>query len=93
MAVPYVRIEDFIDNCRFQCDASPFLAGLSNYLELYKILYPDLINYEFTQPEKNDLLRKLTGCVVATGTGLNCYPTGLNTAILFDEDGVPIDPP
>lgn len=92
MAVPYVRIEDFIDNCRFQCDASIAMAGLSNYLELYKILYPDLINYEFSAAEVNLLLKKLTGCVVATGTDLNCYPMGLLTAQLFDASGNPVDP-
>jgi hypothetical protein len=92
VAVLYDRIEDVIDNMRFQCDASIAMAGLSNYLELYKVLYPDLINYHLTRPEKNELLKKLTGCLAATGTDLNCYPAGLDTAYLFDMDGNRIVP-
>jgi len=90
MAVPYVTVGDFIDNLRFQCDADVNLAGLSNYLELYKILYPDLTAYTFAPPIGNELLKKLTGCVVATETDVNCYPLGLTTAILFDADGNPL---
>lgn len=92
MAVPYTDISSFIDNVSFQCEAAVELDGFSNYVQLYKVLYPVLVTYNFGDYQINDLLRKLTGCVIATGTDLNCYPVGLETTVCFDIDGNVIAP-
>lgn len=86
-AVLITQVKDVIDDMSFICEASSVMSGLSTYLQLYKILYPDLVEYHFTVTEMNDLLKKITGCLAALDTDLNCYPVGLTTAVLFDADG------
>jgi hypothetical protein len=87
MAVPYVTVGDFVDNLEVQCETFEVGALLIDWLETWKDENPDYLDLTFSRDDINALLKALTGCIVATGTDLNCYPTGLSTAILFDIDG------
>lgn len=87
MATPLVTLKDFVDNMRFQCDLNPLLASLSASLLAYELLYAAELEYELTQDDKNHALKLYTGCVVSTGTDLNCYPVGLDTTQCFDLSG------
>jgi hypothetical protein len=86
-AVPYVTVSDFLDDLRFQCDALDVGGGISAYIELYKILYPDIVAITIVPRERVLILKKLTGCTVALDTDLNCYPRGLAETTCFDADG------
>jgi hypothetical protein len=86
-AVPYATVSDFLDDLRFQCDALDVGEGISNYIELYKILYPDIVAITILPRERVGILRKLTGCTVALDPDLNCYPRGEAEVICFDLDG------
>jgi len=87
MAVYYRTIGDMVDNLIDQCLTNEVGALVAAWLEDWKTDNPDYLDLEFNQDDKNAMLKALTGCVVGTETGLNCYPLGLTTAILFDLDG------
>jgi len=90
MAYPYTDLGSVLLNVEFQLEVSPFFAPLSVIIETYRLANPDVMLFPLPPTAINETLKRLTGCVVATGTDLNCYPTGLNTAILFDADGNPV---
>lgn len=90
MAVYYITLGDFADNLVTQCDVSPDLAELASVIHEYRITHESIMELEFTVPMLNEMLNLLTGCVVATGTDLNCYPLGLLTSIFFDVNGEPV---
>jgi hypothetical protein len=91
MAVTLVHLSDVVENCKYIMGEVLLLESAVAALTAAELLNPGWAVLTLTQDEINDQLKKLTGCVVATGTDLNCYPTGLNTAILFDADGNPVD--
>ncbi len=45
---------------------------------------------EISQEDQSAILKALTGFVVSLNINLSCYPLGLTTAVLFDEDGNPV---
>lgn len=87
MASYYVTLGNFADNLEYQCQASEDLAELATLIHNYRLTHGSLMALEFTQPMLNNLLHLLTGCVVGTGTDLNCYPLGLLTSVFFDVNG------
>lgn len=46
---------------------------------------------EITQEDQSAILKALTGFVVSLGINLAAYPLGYTTAILFDENGDPVE--
>lgn len=92
MAVVYSTIGDMVDNLIDQCLTNEVGALVAVVLEDWKSENEEYLDLEFSQDDKNAMLKVLTGCVVGTDTGLNCYPLGLTTALLFDLDGNPITP-
>jgi len=90
MAVYYRTIGDMVDNLITQSLTNEVGALVAAWLEDWKTENAEYLDLEFSQDDKNAMLKALTGCVVGTETDLSCYPLGLETAILFDLDGEPI---
>jgi hypothetical protein len=90
MAVYYETIGDMVDNLIIQCLTNEVGALVAAWLEDWKTDNEEYLDLEFSQDDKNAMLKALTGCVVGTGTNLNCYPTGLATTVSFDIDGNPV---
>jgi len=90
MAVYYDTIGDMVDNLIVQCLTNEVGALVAAWLEDWKTDNEEYLDLEFSQDDKNAMLRALTACVVGTGTNLSCYPLGLETSILFDINGDPV---
>jgi len=89
-AVPIVIVDDIVQNMIFQTEVHPELGSLVTILNAYRVANIITLAETMTTPEINDALKKYTGCVVGTGTDLNCYPMGYSTALLFDLSGNPL---
>jgi len=90
MAVPYITLDDVVENMIVQCGVHPNLSDLTVILEAYRVADGIPLTVPLLQDGRNAMLKILTGCVVATETDLNCYPSGLATTICFDIDGNPV---
>lgn len=90
MAVYYVTIGDMVDNLITQCLTNEVGALVAAWLETWKEENEEYLDLTFNQEDKNAMLKALTGCIVGTGTDLNCYPTGLSTTVSFDINGNPV---
>lgn len=86
-AVDYVTLDDVLENFQYQCEINALLAPFSAVILAYRLANSGFLSIELTQEEKNDMLRKLTGCTVGTGTTMNCYPRGYDLTLCFDLDG------
>lgn len=86
-AVMLETYDDFAENMTFQCGISSAYTGLVTVINAWRVLNAVDLSVPMTQDDKNDALKAYTGCVVATGTDLNCYPLGLADTICFDLDG------
>jgi len=91
-AVPYLSVGDVVRNMQFQCSVSPALDGLVDVLNDYMADHPSDMLIGLDGHDRNEMLGIITGCTVATGTDLNCYPRGAETALFFDLDGNPVTP-
>ena len=87
--VPFTDIKNFAENLRDLALSNEIGALIAEVIQDWIDENEDYWELELSQDDLNALLKDLTGCVVATGTSLNCYPLGLTTAILFDADGNP----
>jgi len=87
MAVDYVTFDDICENLTYQCSEYAVLSDLITLINAYRVTNAVPLAVELSETNINDMLRLLTGCTVATGTELNCYPRGLVTTMLFDADG------
>jgi len=86
-AVPYLTLDDVLENMEFQCEVSILLAPFAAVILAYRIANSGFLSAGLSQDDKNNVLKKLTGCVVETGTNLNCYPLGMTDTLCFDSDG------
>lgn len=86
-AQPYKRVLDVALNLIFQLDAVAGMSEVQAGIGLWIAANPIFVLSELSQDEINDTLKKLTACTVATGTDLNCYPRGHDTALCFDLEG------
>lgn len=86
-ATPLERWDDVVNNMIFQTSLDGSLSGLEPILQAYRLANIVPLSVPMTQDDKNDSLKVYTGCVVSTGTNLNCYPTGLATTVCFDLNG------
>lgn len=86
-ATPYLTLDDCLANMQFQCEITVGLAPMSAVIEAYRIANSGFLSAVLTVDEKNGMLKKLTGCTVATGTVLNCYPRGFDDTLCFDLSG------
>lgn len=89
-ASPYVYIGDIVYNCEYQLGQNFSLIPLQAILTAYRAANPSLMANLLTELDILDQLRALTGCTVATGIDVNCYPRGDATALCFDLDGIPL---
>jgi hypothetical protein len=90
MAEYYDTVENMVNNLIDQCLTNEVGALVAAWLEDWKSDNPDLLGLEFSQDDRNAMLRALTGCVFGTRTDLNCYPLGLLTTQFFDINGNPV---
>lgn len=89
-AVPYTDIKNFADNLVFLSQTNSVGYLIAEVIQDWIDDNEDYWDLELSQEDINNLLKALTGCVVATGTDLSCYPLGEVTQILFDNSGNPI---
>jgi hypothetical protein len=89
-AVPYVTLNDLVDNVRFQMGISADLSELSGLIHDYQITHTALLELALTPAMLNALLKALTGCMVGLNADVNCYPVGAIDVICFDLDGNPV---
>jgi hypothetical protein len=89
-AVPYVTLDDVLRNVQFQLEVSVGLAGASAVIEAYRLANAGFLSNPLSVDEINGSLKNLTGCTVATGTDMNCYPRGDVDVSCFDLSGNPI---
>jgi len=90
MAVRLVTVNDIVENCKYMMQDQLGLESAVAALTAVQLLNPVWYVTNLTTDEINSQLKHVTGYVVGTDTDLNCYPTGYNTAILFDLDGNPV---
>lgn len=88
-ATPLVTVDDLVENMIFQTEANGLLSDLVTVLNAYRLANAVVLSTPLDQGDKNAALKVYTGCVVSTGTDLNCYPTGLATTVCFDLNGDP----
>lgn len=89
-AQPIVTFDDIVENMIFQCEVDVTFFSLAVALEAYRAANSTALNVDVSQDTKNECLKKYTGCVVSTGTDLNCYPLGDDTTKCFDLSGNPV---
>lgn len=89
-ATPLTVLDDVVQNMIYQTEVSPSLASLVTVLNAYRVANAGTLATPLLQDDKNAMLKLLTGCVVATGTDLNCYPSGYATTVCFDLSGNPV---
>lgn len=89
-AVPYVTLNDLVDNLRFQMTVSGDLAELSGIIHDYQITHTALLELALTDVMLDLTLKALTGCVVGLNADINCYPVGAVDVVCFDLDGNPV---
>lgn len=88
--MPYLTLDSVLANMQFQCEVSAGLLAFSAVIEAYRLANSGFLSNELSVDEKNGVLRKLTGCTVATGTEMNCYPRGFDDTLCFDLSGEPV---
>lgn len=86
-AVNVVTLGDIMDNLEYQTTCSLDLGEIGSIIHDYRVANPSISDLLVAQPIANELLKRLTGCIVGSGTDLNCYPVGLNDTLCFDLDG------
>jgi hypothetical protein len=88
--VPYNTVNDFFQNIQYQLDGVPEAVLIQAFITAQMIANPSWALSPLNQGDRNDILKRLTGCTAATQTTLNCYPRGLVTTLCFDTEGNPI---
>jgi hypothetical protein len=86
-AVDYSSLNALTENIKFQLDEVIGMESVVAAITALQILNPAWLVEDVTQDDRNLWLKKLTGCVVATGTNLNCYPIGMTDTLCFDSSG------
>ncbi len=86
-AVPYVTVKDFADNLNYLCEAEPNMATIQAAIAIEILANPIWLTETLDLTELNDILRRLTGMVVALDPDINCYPRGADLVQCFDLDG------
>jgi len=89
-AIPYVTLNDLVDNIRFQLEVSVDLSELSDEIFAYQLTHESLLALELTDIQLNAVLKAFTGCVSALAADVNCYPVGAIDTACFDTDGNPL---
>ena len=92
MAVPLVTFDDVVENMVYQCSLATVFDSLIPVLQAWRVANAVPLAVEMSTLNKNEMLGITTGLVVATGTDLNAYPLGYDTALYFDLDGNRVDP-
>jgi hypothetical protein len=86
-AVNYLTLNDICENLKYQIGDVVGLELVVAAITSLEVLNPGWEVATLTTDDRNNMLRKLTGCTVGIGEGVNCYPRGYVDTILFDLDG------
>lgn len=77
------RLNVIADLCPVLWEVSSAIAGIT-------AIHTDDWEIEITEEEQTAILKAITGFAVLLNVQVNCFPLGLTTSILFDEDGNPL---
>lgn len=91
-AVNYLSLNAVCENLKYQIADIVGLELVVAAITSLEVLNPGWEVENFTEDDRNNMLRKLTGCTVGTLANVNCYPRGYAETILFDLDGHPLPP-
>lgn len=91
-AVPNTTFDSVVENMVYQCSLAAVFSDLIPLLQAYRLANAVALAVPMSDHNRNEMLGIVTGLTVATGTDLNCYPRGAETALFFDLDGNPVSP-
>jgi|SwirhirootsSR3_FD_contig_31_27829680_length_790_multi_3_in_0_out_0_2 hypothetical protein len=91
-AVDYNSLNALCENLKFQIQDVLGLEIIVAAISAEQVLNPSWLVEDRNQDDRNAWLKKLTGCVIATGTNLNCYPIGFDDTLCFDLSGDEVVP-
>lgn len=83
----YRSLNDICDNLRYQIEDVVGLELVVGAIAALQLANPAWAIETLDTEDRNNMLRKLTGCTVGTLANVNCYPRGYVDTILFDLDG------
>jgi hypothetical protein len=86
----YKSLDDICDNLRYQIEDVVGLELVVGAIAALQLANPVWAIENLTTDDRNNMLRKLTGCVVGTMSNVNCYPMGYEQTVLFDLNGDPV---
>jgi len=89
-ATNYYTLNDICYNLIYQIEGVVGLELVIAAITALQAINPGWGVFTITQADRNDMLRKLTGCTVATLPDINCYPRGEVETRCYDLDGMPI---
>lgn len=89
-AQPYEVVGDVALNLIFQLEGIVGMESLQAAIGVWMVANPIVVTSPLSTDDVNGILKRLTGCTAATGTDVNCYPRGHDTAICYDLNGDPI---
>ena len=87
MTVPITDLQGLAEKILVLAQVNPDLNYLALNIAAAIATHPDDWTVPLSPADRTDLLRALTGFVVALNCDIACYPLGYTTTILFDEDG------
>jgi hypothetical protein len=90
VAVEYRSLQAICENLKYQIQDVVGLELVVAAISSLELLNPAWAVETLNQDDRNNMLRKLTGCTVACLPDINCYPRGLVDTLLFDANGDPI---
>ena len=76
--------------CRLIADSVPTLAALSENIDATREFVSPAWDDEIDEGTQTAVLKALTGDVVRLNVDISCYPLGVSTFLLFDENGNPL---
>ena len=76
--------------CRLIADSVPEMAALSANIDATRAFVSPDWDGEIDLTDQTALLKALTGDVVRLNVNISCYPLGVSTFLIFDENGNPL---
>lgn len=88
--MPLTDLQSVADKIQVLSAVLPGLDELSTSIAFIIASHTDDWTVALTPEDRTELLKALTGFVVALNVNIACYPLGYTDTALFDEDGNPL---